>query len=77
MADKRTQCKVLLEHFENGGSLTAAEALQLYSCFRLAARVSDLRRSGYPIKGEMVSVQNQFGESCRVKRYYMGSDSGG
>lgn len=77
MEDKRTQCKVLLEHFENGGSLTATEATILYSVGRLAARVSDLRSSGYPIKGEMVTVKNQFGKPCRVKRYYMGSGSSG
>lgn len=75
--DKRTQCNLLLAHFESGGSLTAMEAAKLYSVGRLAARVSDLRRSGYPIKGDMVSVKNQFGDTCRVKRYYMGSGSGG
>ena len=77
MADKKTQCNTLLEHFENGGSLTAMEAAKLYSVGRLAARVSDLRRSGYPIRGDMVSVKNQFGDTCRVKRYYMGSGSSG
>lgn len=75
--DKRTQCKLLLAHFESGGSLTAMEAAKLYSVGRLAARVSDLRRGGYPIKGDMVSVKNQFGDTCRVKRYYMGSGTGG
>ena len=75
--DKRTQCKTLLAHFESGGSITAMEAAKLYSVGRLAARVSDLRRSGYPIKGEMISVKNQFGDTCRVKRYYMGCGSGG
>lgn len=76
-SDKRTQCKLLLEHFENGGSITDSEALILYSIRRLSARVHNLRRSGYPIKGDMVSVKNQFGDTCRVKRYYMGSGSGG
>ncbi len=75
--DKRTQCNLLLDHFESGGSLTAMEAAKLYSVGRLAARVSDLRRSGYPIKGDMVSVKNQFGDTCRVKRYYMGGDGNG
>lgn len=77
MADKRTQCDMLLEHFENGGSITDTEANIQYSIGRLSARVHDLRRKGYPIKGDMVRVLNQFGQPCRVKRYYMGSDSNG
>ena len=74
--DKRTQCKTLLAHFENGGSITDSEAAIKYSIGRLAARVYDLRRSGYPIKGDMVTVKNQFGQDCRVKRYYMGDANG-
>lgn len=77
MSEKQTQCKMLLNHFENGGSITDSEASILYSIGRLAARVHDLRSSGYPIKGDMVTVQNQFGKPCRVKRYYMGSGAGG
>ncbi len=75
--DKQTQCKMLLEHFENGGSITDTEALILYSIRRLSARVHNLRSSGYPIKGDMVTVKNKSGDTCRVKRYYMGSGTGG
>lgn len=76
-SDKRTQRKMLIEHFENGSSITEGEAKIKYSIGRLAARVFDLRQSGYPIKGEMVTVKNQFGQDCRVKRYYMGCGTGG
>ena len=77
MADKRTQCNTLLEHFENGGSITDTEANIQYSIGRLAARVCDLRKRGYPVKSEWEKGINQFGEPCRYKRYFMGSDSGG
>ena len=33
--------------------LTPLEALSRFGCFRLAARVRDLRREGLPIKTEM------------------------
>lgn len=75
--DKQTQCQWILAHLENGGSLTPLEAIQMYSVGRLAARISDLRRSGHNIKGDMVTVKNQFGKDCRVKRYYMGSGANG
>lgn len=77
MTDKQTQCNALLKHFESGRSITDTEANIMYSIGRLAARVYDLRSAGYPIKGDMVTVKNQFGKPCRVKRYYMGSGSGG
>ncbi len=76
MSEKQTQCKMLLNHFENGRSITDNEALFLYSIRRLSARVHNLRSSGYPIKGDMVTVQNQYGKPCRVKRYYMGDANG-
>lgn len=77
MSEKQTQCQWILTHFENGGSLTHLEAEKLYSVLRLAARVSDLRRRGHNIKGDMVTVKNKYGQNCRVKRYYMGSGSDG
>ena len=40
----------ILEHLNSGRSITAIEALQLYGCFRLAARIHDLKKAGVPIK---------------------------
>ena len=42
----------ILEHLNSGRSITAIEALQLYGCFRLAARIHDLKKAGVPIKCE-------------------------
>ena len=46
--------------------ITPLEALELYGCFRLAARVSDLRGMGWPIETEMVQ-----GEEKRWAQYYL------
>jgi hypothetical protein len=43
-----TQTDAILEHL-NTAPITPLEALQKYGCFRLAARISDLRHQGYNI----------------------------
>lgn len=63
-----TQNEMILGHMLEGKSITALDALNLYGCFRLGARVWDLKKRGYPIKGQMVEV----GENKkRVKVYWM------
>ena len=72
-----TQNQRILDYMERHGSITQLEALNACSVMRLASRISDLRRKGHPIESQMVKVTNKYGETCRVKRYYMGSGSGG
>lgn len=72
-----TQNERILDYIEKHGSITQLEALTECSVMRLASRVSDLRRKGYPITSKMVRVKNKYGETCHVKRYSMGSGSSG
>ncbi len=51
-----TQCKHILNHLNIHGSITAMEALAMYGCFRLAARINDLRNLGYAIHTERVKA---------------------
>lgn len=62
----------ILEYIKEHGSITPLEALQEKSVFRLASRISDLRKKGYNIVSEWVKVENKYGETCRVKRYSLG-----
>lgn len=66
---KPTQNDRILEYLETHGSITQFEALIKLGIMRLASRISDLRRLGYDFESEMVTVKNQFGEECHVKRY--------
>lgn len=52
--------------FERGRSLTPLEALENFGCFRLAARVRDLKDSGYPI--EMRRIETPSGK--HVAKYW-------
>ncbi len=50
-----TQAKVILDHLLTGNRITALDALNEYGCFRLAARVHELRKAGHDIEETMVS----------------------
>ena len=52
------QTKMIKAHLDEGNSITAFEALQLYGCFRLASRMHELKESGYPFMKEMVKLDN-------------------
>lgn len=49
-----SQTKQIREHLESGRSITPREALKLYGCFRLGARIWDLRDAGLDIETTIV-----------------------
>lgn len=51
-----TQEYCLLNYLLSGNSLTALEALQRFNCFRLSSRISDLKKKGYDIKSETITL---------------------
>lgn len=59
---------------ERFGGITQYDALFDLGVMRLASRISGLRKQGYPIESEWVTVQNRFGEKCSVKRYYLAKE---
>lgn len=64
-----TQAQRVLDYIDQFGSITQLEALRDLGVMRLASRISDLKKLGYPIKSDMETVQNRFGENCKIKRY--------
>tara|TARA_R100000353_G_scaffold32477_1_gene26263 strand:- start:438 stop:668 length:231 start_codon:yes stop_codon:yes gene_type:complete len=53
-----SQSAMILNFLENGGSLTPIEALEKFKCFRLAARINDLREAGHNINTEIFKDDN-------------------
>ena len=49
-----SQTKVIKAHLERGNKLTQLGAFRLFGCWRLSARILDLRRSGMAIVTKMV-----------------------
>ena len=54
----RAQGGRILAHLLSGEALTALEALDRFGCSRLAARIEELRRAGWPVVSELVPVGN-------------------
>lgn len=72
-----TQTEKILRHLEEFGSITALDAMNEYGIMRLASRISDLKKQGYPIKSDIEAVKNRFDETCYIKRYSMGDMGNG
>jgi len=66
---KATQAERILGYIEEFGSITQIEALRDLGVMRLASRISDLKKQGVPIKSDVETVKNRFGENCYIKRY--------
>ena len=67
------QTERILRHLQTFGAITSLEAIQDYGILRLASRISDLRKEGLPIRREMVSDQNRYGEATSFARYSLES----
>ena len=53
-----TQNAQIAAYLQAGNSITALEALELFGCFRLASRISDLRKLNYDISVKRVITPN-------------------
>lgn len=68
---KYSQWMYILDHIEQHGSITAKDA-HSFGCERLAARVADLRKRGYPIITQIETAINHDGHVVRYARYSLG-----
>jgi hypothetical protein len=50
-----TQANEILIHLQQHGAITPIEALRKFGCFRLGARIYDLRKQGHDIETEYVT----------------------
>jgi len=57
----------ILKHLESGQSLTPLDALSKFGCFRLSARIYDLRGRGHKIRVEQARANGK-----TFARYTMG-----
>ena len=57
----------ILAYMQAGNKITPIEALEKYGCFRLGARIADLKEDGYDIKSQFVTTTTD----KRVKAYWL------
>lgn len=63
-----TQNEQIRAHLIEHNSITPIEALEKYGCFRLAARIKDLRNAGFSVVSTIVHSDN----GKKYCRYVMG-----
>lgn len=51
----KTQCDNIKEYLESGKSITPIDALNLFGCFRLGARIADLKKQGMAIRTDIIN----------------------
>jgi hypothetical protein len=50
----QTQSDQILNYLQSGKAITPIDALNMFGCFRLGARVYDLKQKGHSIKTEII-----------------------
>ena len=65
-----SQCADILAYLRTGAKLTPLEALDRFGCFRLGARIWDLKRAGHPIDKRMIEVES----GKHVAEYWLASN---
>ncbi len=60
-----SQEQAILAWMKSGNSITPLDALHLFGCFRLAARIADLKAAGNVIETDLVATPSR----KRVARY--------
>lgn len=66
-ANSGSQAKRILAYMQEGHHITPIDALKLFGCFRLGARIADLREGGHAIKSEFVKTDS----GKHVKSYWI------
>ena len=67
MKTLQSQAKRILDYLKDGNGITPIEALYLFGCFRLGARIADIKKMGYEIVTERVKIEG----GKYVARYHM------
>ena len=61
-----TQSKQIEDYLDEGNRITQLDALNLFKCFRLASRISDIQREGRTVQSRFISTYS----GKRVKEYW-------
>lgn len=65
-----TQNEMILTHLKTHKTgITPMDAVERFGCYRLSARISDLRKEGYEITTEHETKKNRYGVPTTYARY--------
>ena len=63
------QTERILRHLQDVGEITPMDAIRDYGIMRLGARIWDLKHLGYPIRTEIKTGKNRYGEDTHWAVY--------
>ena len=66
-----TQEQAVRNHIINNGSITQAQAVRLYGCYRLSARIYEMRKDGYEIATQYKTSKTRFGYTSVYANYVL------
>lgn len=66
-----TQCERIDDYLHTHGAITSREAMDELGVYRLASRISEMRRDGMPIGSRMIKTTNRYGEKVAFKQYFL------
>lgn len=70
-----TQYEKIIDYMNDFGSISPMEAFSDLGITKLATRISEMRRDGIEIIGQMESARNRYGETTHYMRYSLGGRS--
>jgi hypothetical protein len=76
MTPSRSQTDMILADLRAGLALTQLDAMRLYGCSRLAARIQDIEDFGVPVVCRTIEVKCRGGRSARVAEYRLAAPQG-
>jgi len=62
----KSQTDMILNYLKDGNRITPIDALNKFGCFRLGARIHDLKQSGHLIESNIISNGHK-----KFAQYYM------
>ena len=71
-----TQAEMILDYLQTHQTITQAEAVRLFGCYRLSARIYEIREMGFDIRKTTQEAINRFGDKVRFAGYWL-NDKGG
>lgn len=63
------QCLRVIKYMEDFGTITSAQAILDLGVYRLASRISELKKAGYKIEKRMITGINRYGETTHFAEY--------
>ena len=61
----------IYEYMRDVGPINGMIALERHRCWRLPARIKDLKNKGIEIKDDWITYVNEYGEKKRCKEYWL------